>query len=128
MIGGSGNVLAHNFGPEINAHTAVIRFNDAPVTTYEAWVGNKTSLRIQNLDFCGYSPGCAPALRVPLSLNAQRPIADAERPAHGWVVQKGRAMLRIHVRGPALHVATVVRRNASRDTSRPSGPTRGVLC
>ena len=60
VIGGSGNVRAHRFGKQIDAASAVIRFNDAPVLGFEAWVGHNTSLRIQNLDFCGYAPGCVP--------------------------------------------------------------------
>eukprot|EP00241_Pyramimonas_parkeae_P005009 CAMPEP_0114237060 /NCGR_PEP_ID=MMETSP0058-20121206/7184_1 /TAXON_ID=36894 /ORGANISM="Pyramimonas parkeae, CCMP726" /LENGTH=366 /DNA_ID=CAMNT_0001349067 /DNA_START=31 /DNA_END=1131 /DNA_ORIENTATION=+ len=55
VIGGSGNVLANDFGAQINAHSAVIRFNDAPTESFEQFVGNKTSFRIQNLDFCGYT-------------------------------------------------------------------------
>lgn len=33
----------------------MIRFNDAPTESFEQFVGNKTSFRIQNLDFCGYT-------------------------------------------------------------------------
>lgn len=53
VVGSSGSLLKRNFGREIDAHTAVFRFNDAPVEGYEKKVGAKTTLRIQNLDFCG---------------------------------------------------------------------------
>ncbi|GBG85043.1 hypothetical protein CBR_g39507 [Chara braunii] len=42
------------YGREIDSHTAVIRFNDAPTKGYEKWVGSKTTLRVQNFGQCGF--------------------------------------------------------------------------
>lgn len=53
VIGSSGAVKGLQLGAEIDAHDAVIRFNEAPTKGYEKWVGSKTTLRIQNMDFCG---------------------------------------------------------------------------
>mmetsp|Transcript_26831 Transcript_26831/g.58468 ORF Transcript_26831/g.58468 Transcript_26831/m.58468 type:complete len:402 (-) Transcript_26831:426-1631(-) len=55
VVGSSGVLRQLELGAEIDNHTAVIRFNDAPTASYEQWVGDKTTVRIQNLDFCGFS-------------------------------------------------------------------------
>ena len=54
VVGSSSSLLGAGLGPEVDNHTAVIRFNDAPTEAYEADVGSKTSLRIQNVMYCGY--------------------------------------------------------------------------
>ena len=53
VIGSSGTVKRRELGEEIDAHDAVFRFNEAPTEGYQRWVGNKTTVRIQNMDFCG---------------------------------------------------------------------------
>eukprot|EP00242_Pyramimonas_sp_CCMP2087_P005250 CAMPEP_0198199496 /NCGR_PEP_ID=MMETSP1445-20131203/2787_1 /TAXON_ID=36898 /ORGANISM="Pyramimonas sp., Strain CCMP2087" /LENGTH=407 /DNA_ID=CAMNT_0043869359 /DNA_START=99 /DNA_END=1322 /DNA_ORIENTATION=- len=55
VVGSSGSLKLREYGAEIDNHTAVIRFNDAPTSSFEQWVGDKTTMRIQNLDFCGFS-------------------------------------------------------------------------
>jgi len=56
VVGSSGVVKRSQRGAEIDAHSAVIRFNDAPTGTQHApFVGNRTSLRIQNMDICGFA-------------------------------------------------------------------------
>jgi hypothetical protein len=53
VVGSNGNVRNNeNFGKEIDKHDVVIRFNDAPTVGYEDVVGSKTTIRIQNSDFC----------------------------------------------------------------------------
>lgn len=42
-------------GAAIDAHDAVFRFNDAPTRGYEAHVGSRTTVRLQNLDLCGFA-------------------------------------------------------------------------
>lgn len=54
VIGSSGVLTGSGLGKEIDNHTAVIRFNDAPTRGYEADVGAKTTLRIQNNMYCGF--------------------------------------------------------------------------
>lgn len=63
VVGSSSSLLskdhARSFGAEIDDHSAVIRFNDAPTHGFEEWVGTKTTLRIQNVIYCGFkeTPG-----------------------------------------------------------------------
>eukprot|EP00927_Polykrikos_kofoidii_P039601 TRINITY_DN3395_c0_g1_i4.p1 TRINITY_DN3395_c0_g1~~TRINITY_DN3395_c0_g1_i4.p1 ORF type:complete len:459 (+),score=25.36 TRINITY_DN3395_c0_g1_i4:86-1378(+) len=45
IVSSSGALLKRNYAKEIDAHRFVVRFNDAPVSGYEAWVGSKYSLR-----------------------------------------------------------------------------------
>ena len=54
VVGNSGTLLGAKHGPAINAHDTVIRFNGAPTARFEADVGNKTTIRIQNVDNLGY--------------------------------------------------------------------------
>jgi len=41
-------------GARIDAHSAVIRFNEAPTRAFQRQVGSKTTLRMQNRDHCGF--------------------------------------------------------------------------
>ena len=54
VVGSSGSLLERRLGLEIEAHTAVFRANDAPTQGYEAHVGRKTTLRVQNIAYCGF--------------------------------------------------------------------------
>eukprot|EP00191_Tetraselmis_sp_GSL018_P009108 CAMPEP_0177615582 /NCGR_PEP_ID=MMETSP0419_2-20121207/23543_1 /TAXON_ID=582737 /ORGANISM="Tetraselmis sp., Strain GSL018" /LENGTH=507 /DNA_ID=CAMNT_0019113271 /DNA_START=428 /DNA_END=1951 /DNA_ORIENTATION=- len=54
IVGSSGTLKGSRLGGEIDNHTAVIRFNDAPTSGYEADVGSKTTLRLQNNMYCGF--------------------------------------------------------------------------
>jgi len=50
-------MLRHNYGKEIDRHTAVIRFNEAPTRGFERHVGSRTTLRLQNPERVGFSEG-----------------------------------------------------------------------
>lgn len=53
VVGSNGNIENNkNYGKDIDTHDVVIRFNDAPTVGYESVVGAKTTIRIQNSDFC----------------------------------------------------------------------------
>lgn len=54
VVGSSGSLLERRMGVEIESHTAVFRVNDAPTQGYEAHVGRKTTLRVQNIAYCGF--------------------------------------------------------------------------
>eukprot|EP00873_Tetraselmis_striata_P038893 jgi/Tetstr1/459157/TSEL_004603.t1 len=55
VVGSSGVLSKSRLGAEIDAHTAVIRFNNAPAQKYAVDVGAKTTLRVQNQDYCGHA-------------------------------------------------------------------------
>ena len=55
VVGSSGDLLKSKYGAEIDAHSAVIRFNDAPTKGKEEYVGSKTTLRLQNRYYCGFT-------------------------------------------------------------------------
>lgn len=57
VVGSSGSMLRHNYGKEIDRHTAVIRFNEAPTRGFERHVGSRTTLRLQNPERVGFSEG-----------------------------------------------------------------------
>jgi hypothetical protein len=48
VVGSSGNLLKHKYGPEIDKHDVIIRFNQARVKGYEEFVGSRTDIRIVN--------------------------------------------------------------------------------
>ena len=48
IVGSSGVLLSTARGEEIDAHSAVIRFNKAPTKGFETYVGSKTTLRLVN--------------------------------------------------------------------------------
>eukprot|EP00873_Tetraselmis_striata_P008810 jgi/Tetstr1/429074/TSEL_019038.t1 len=54
VVGSSGVLAGSGLGPEIDTHAAVIRFNKAPTEGYEADVGSRTTLRLQNNRHCGW--------------------------------------------------------------------------
>jgi len=45
VVSSSGGLLKHSFGEEIDNHSFVIRFNDAPVRNFSSYVGTKTNYR-----------------------------------------------------------------------------------
>lgn len=55
VVGSGPSLRTSNFGADIDRHTAVIRFNEAPVEGFASLVGSKTTIRVQNIDHCGYS-------------------------------------------------------------------------
>eukprot|EP00976_Prorocentrum_cordatum_P075013 1181745-Prorocentrum_minimum.AAC.1 len=54
IVGSSGRLLKTGLGPAIDNHTAVFRFNDAPTRGFEPFVGSKSTLRVQNIEYCGF--------------------------------------------------------------------------
>eukprot|EP00193_Tetraselmis_chui_P012688 CAMPEP_0177787782 /NCGR_PEP_ID=MMETSP0491_2-20121128/21711_1 /TAXON_ID=63592 /ORGANISM="Tetraselmis chuii, Strain PLY429" /LENGTH=489 /DNA_ID=CAMNT_0019309225 /DNA_START=247 /DNA_END=1716 /DNA_ORIENTATION=- len=55
VVGSSGVLSKSKLGEEIDNHTAVIRFNNAPTKKFSADVGAKTTLRVQNADYCSHA-------------------------------------------------------------------------
>ena len=58
VIGSAGLMLTEKFGAEIDQHDAVFRFNIAPVSDFEAFVGSKTTIRLVNRAHCGMFAPC----------------------------------------------------------------------
>lgn len=54
VVGSSNLLVGKGQGAEIDAHSAVIRFNDAPTDGHADDVGGRTTLRIQNVMTCGW--------------------------------------------------------------------------
>ena len=54
VVGNSGSLLHNAHGAEIDGYDTVIRFNGAPTKNFEADVGKKTTIRIQNVDNLGF--------------------------------------------------------------------------
>ena len=54
VVGSANTLLKSDLGAEIDSHSAIIRFNDAKTSGYEKDVGSRTSLRIQNVMYCGF--------------------------------------------------------------------------
>ena len=54
VVGSSNTLLKSDMGAEIDSHSAIIRFNDAKTYGYQKDVGSRTSLRIQNVMYCGF--------------------------------------------------------------------------
>ena len=98
VVGSSGSLLHDRFGPQIDAHDVVLRFNNAPVSGFEGIAGSRTSVRLVNshaaaaalqrcADFTAgsacptsgnSSERCCP--REPVLLNSGRPrIAECYR-------------------------------------------------
>ena len=55
LVGSSGSLLYFENGPEIDQSDLVIRFNHAPITLYEKFVGSRTDLRISNGEHLGFN-------------------------------------------------------------------------
>ena len=55
VVASSRALLSKRQGSAIDRHTAVIRFNDAPTRGFEQHVGSKTTLRVQNVERCGFA-------------------------------------------------------------------------
>ena len=69
MVGSSDSLIGSGLGREIDAHTAVFRFNDAPTRAFTADVGGRTTVRIQNAMTCGWcvrASAAPPRLLPPL--------------------------------------------------------------
>eukprot|EP00899_Mesostigma_viride_P016238 jgi/Mesvir1/24615/Mv21930-RA.1 len=83
VVGNSDSLLKTELGAEIDAHSAVIRFNDAPTRQLAAHVGGKTTLRIQNIDYCGFHEGDDEIMLhyTPPSKNALKGDPCAKTPA-----------------------------------------------
>lgn len=48
IVGGSKDLIFHNYGNIIDDHDFIIRFNRAPVENYEKYVGSRTDLRVMS--------------------------------------------------------------------------------
>ena len=57
VVGSSNSLLKHNYGKDIDKHTAVFRFNEAPTKGFEKHVGSKTTIRCQNPERQGFAEG-----------------------------------------------------------------------
>jgi len=54
VVGSAGILLTQEYGPEIDAHDCVIRFNIAPTKGFEKHAGEKTTIRFVNRLHFGY--------------------------------------------------------------------------
>eukprot|EP00899_Mesostigma_viride_P018020 jgi/Mesvir1/26219/Mv02401-RA.3 len=70
VVASSKQLLGRGHGRDIDNHTAVVRFNNAPTKGYEKHVGSKTTLRIQNRVWCGFTDTKGPELCMQYSLPA----------------------------------------------------------
>ena len=57
IVGSSGVLTKYRLGAEIDAHSAVFRFNRAPTAGYEAVAGKRTSFRLLNTVHAGFREG-----------------------------------------------------------------------
>ena len=57
VVRSSPSVLKRSHGREIDGHSAVIRFNEAPTKGFEKHVGSKTTVRLQNPERQGFAEG-----------------------------------------------------------------------
>mmetsp|Transcript_23898 Transcript_23898/g.42524 ORF Transcript_23898/g.42524 Transcript_23898/m.42524 type:complete len:314 (-) Transcript_23898:597-1538(-) len=55
VVGSSDNLLATQYGMQIDNHTTIIRFNNAPTKGFELHVGSRTDIRITNSGFSFFS-------------------------------------------------------------------------
>lgn len=54
VVGSSDTLVGSGLGAEIDSHSAVFRFNDAPTRGFTQDVGSRTTVRIQNSMTCGW--------------------------------------------------------------------------
>ena len=54
VVGNGGSLLGAGHGADIDRHDTVFRFNKAPTLGFEADVGRKTTVRLQNVDYLGH--------------------------------------------------------------------------
>lgn len=54
LVGSSASLLNKQLGYQIEKFSTVIRFNDAPTLGFEPFVGRKTTIRVQNIEYCGF--------------------------------------------------------------------------
>ena len=70
VVGSSPTLLGKGLGAEIDAHDAVLRFNNAPTCGWEADVGNRTTIRSIGVAYVGRWDGIqqhAPVTLIPTS-------------------------------------------------------------
>lgn len=82
VVGNSGNLRASGYGEKIDAHSLVFRMNNAPVRSYEADVGSRTTHHVMSshVDWRnGYAKDTVSILIMDDTHNFQRlPYADKE--------------------------------------------------
>lgn len=120
VVGSGADLKGSKLGEFIDSHDAVFRFNDAPAKKFARDVGRKTTLRIQNIETCGYSEGpgemclgysrramgcpswkkCTPFLASPLERKFVEHYWDSSRPPK-TLVNKDTACTKTH-RGDKL--------------------------
>eukprot|EP00873_Tetraselmis_striata_P041224 jgi/Tetstr1/461488/TSEL_006594.t1 len=83
VVGSSRALLGSDSGAEIDSHTAVIRFNQAPTAGYEAHVGSRTTLRIQNSFAAGSGDSDVCLLRLSSAKKANKHGQNAGRLQRG---------------------------------------------
>lgn len=57
VVGSAGLLRTRRFGPQIDAHDAVFRFNSAYTTGLEEYVGSRTTIRLMNRENFGFEGG-----------------------------------------------------------------------
>ena len=55
VVGSSNSLTKREQGELIDSHGVVIRFNAAPTRGFQKYVGKRTTLRVQNIRYCGSS-------------------------------------------------------------------------
>jgi len=77
VVASSGRLKQTRPGKEIDKHTAVFRMNDAPTKGFNTIAGSKTTVRVQNRDYLGFSE--KKAGEMCLCYSARDVIPDARR-------------------------------------------------